>query len=117
MSKFICKSKCQYKKTIFKIGDVVDVSTIVRCPACKGVGCAKCQETGRIDPPHHFESLEKKGKPAEIVDAPEADAPDTPDIDALRKIFEDNGIAFDRRWGMKKFQDELIKAEKEGKIK
>jgi hypothetical protein len=120
--KLLCKRTCQYAKSIYKVGDIIDVDTIVKCPKCNGTGeisgrpCQKCRETGRSDPPHHFELMDTKEKPVKIVDAEGSVRDESNEIDVLRKEFEKNGIGFDRRWGLRTLQDEYKKAEKEGKI-
>lgn len=125
---FVCKRKCQYKRSIYDVGEKIDVDTIVKCPECKGTGevngkpCFKCKGTKRSDPPHHFEPVDNKEKPVTVVDSlkPAEDANKTDEaeaIETLRKQFEEKGIAFDLRWGLKKLEAEFKKAEKEGKTK
>lgn len=120
---FKCVRKCQYNRSIFDVGDTINVDTIVKCPDCGGKGCDKCRGTGRIDPPHHFQPVEKE-KPVEYVDAPKADGDLTPikgspeeaaAIANIQKIFDERGIAYDKRWSLTRLQNELKKAEKEGK--
>jgi hypothetical protein len=125
--KFKCVRACQWEHSIWKINDEINVSEIVKCPVCKGQGCEKCHNTGRKSPPHHFEPVEQE-KPVTYVEAPSqpepSDEQEQPSgtqeeqaekIDELRKEFELKGVAFDRRWGLKRLKDELKKALKEGR--
>ena len=114
---FVCKRKCQYARSIYNVGETIEVDTIVKCPLCEGKGCDKCHKTGRVDPPHHFMPVENKEKPVTVVDAePDKQSSEEVDaIEAIRKEFEERGIAFDRKWNLKKLQTELKKATKEGK--
>lgn len=119
MAKFICKRKCQYAGSIYGVGATVEVDAIVDCPACKGRGCDKCRGTGRLYPPHHFEQVGGVKKPEVIVDAPPAPVmslrEEDETIESMRKKYEEDGLAYDRRWKLKKLQDEYKKAKKEGR--
>lgn len=51
-------------------------------------------------------------KPEVASDSP-AEVKDDPDeIEGLRKEFDDLGAAYDRRWGLEKMRNELLKAKK-----
>lgn len=109
--KFRCVRDCFMDNKLYLKDTIVETDTIIKCDECKGAGCPICRGTGRKSPSHHFEPLQKEEKAVQYVEE------EKEDIDALRKKFDDHGIAYDRRWGVTRLQMEWIKAEKEGRLK
>jgi hypothetical protein len=105
-----CIRKCQYDQHIFRVEEKLDFPGKPKpCPECLGKGCAKCRNTGRIDPPHHF-------MPAVAVSVEEKEAEEvaeTSEIDAIRAEMDAMGKSYDKRWKLPRMKDALIQAKKE----
>lgn len=115
---FVCIRKCQYREKIYNEGQKIDVKPVY-CPECEGKGCEKCKMCGRIDPPRHFEPVEKVEAPAVAPVVPVAEKvtvidPDAVDPrDAIRAEIRELGGDYVPQWGMKKLEEKLLTLKKE----
>ena len=115
--KFVTLRNCQFQGRVYREGEELNYSSpIVTCEFCSGTGkfknqmCQKCKGTGRQTPPHHFapedSAMVEQANPSKEVSEAET-------ISAIRKDYDEIGAAYDKRWGVKKLQDNLIAAKKE----
>ncbi len=112
--KFRAKVNCQFNGRFVRSGSVIDVDKIVECE-CQGKDKkCKCKGSGRIDPPHHFEQIDRV---KEVKESEEKAKSEAEEIEEIRKEMDEIGAAYDRRWKLPKMKDALIAAKKEGKTK
>lgn len=114
--KFVTLRACQFQGRVYREGEVLMYSNPIEpCERCAGSGkfkgntCPKCRGTGRQTPPHHFapedSTMVEQANPSNEVSEAEL-------ISAIRKEHDDIGAGYDKRWGVKKLQDNLLAAKK-----
>lgn len=136
MGNYTAKYACQYGGRVFKPDERLNYNKeVVICPDCKGVKdggievCKLCKDSGRVDPPHHFEFIgeevhakeEKKGKEVltekvknsdEKPKPPPRPAPVTDEARALRAEITRLGGSYSGRWDVGRLKNELINIQK-----
>lgn len=130
MAEYKSKYACQYGGRVFKPDErFVYNKEVVVCPDCKGVKdeekvCKLCKDSGRIDPPHHFELIgeeyhaekeEKEGEKVLVGEDKYKLARDATklEIDQTRSEIKRLGGSYNGTWGLKLLKMHLIKVQKE----
>ena len=126
---FVCISRCFYSDRFFDIGYKVDVDDVIECPKCEGLAdksvCRECHGTGRVDPPHHFVSIEEEGKLAKyrqfdrrtgrVSYKMPVEKKETPKdkISILRDKITELGGTYDARWKEARLNQYLLNLKKD----
>lgn len=123
MAKFIVNEDFQFRGLVRRAGAVLNVSdALVEQQAKLGFHQEKKEKplSGLLNhcSPADDETAafvsKALGKKVATAKKPDEEKPDDPEaIEAIQKEFTDLGLAFDRRWQLKRLKNELIKAKKE----
>ena len=128
MGNYTAKYACQYGGRVFKPDERLNYNKEVAiCPDCKGVKdevtvCKLCKDSGRIDPPHHFELIgeehakeEKEGEKVLVGEDKYKLAREATklEIEQTRSEIKRLGVSYNGTWGLERLKMHLIKTQKE----